>query len=787
MRSKIRKTSEFRYNVHKLRETAHIAIEEHNSHLEEEAKRVPATAATGDSGSGTATTATAGAELPPPATKNDRKALEKTKRAELGAGATKRALSRQIKALESNFRQEVEEIDQKISALEHTLKDMALKREKPIVAYITFNTVAGAEELLRVHNSQLKIGFFSWLCNGCKSKAKSIRGKIPKVKAAPEPSTILWENVRYGKLNCFIRRSLVTLAAVGCIAVSLVFTLASKYIQDSSASAGETSSICPVNFDDLEKAEQRNLIRGDKGLTHCYCDTIPFYRRRDDSICTEYFDGTMRNLFIGYAAVLVVVGLNASLGGILTRFANFEKHHTEELRMKSAFDRLFILKYINTSLVFLLSNNDTVLTFLKQLTGFDGVSTAEFSRDWYENIGITLLLVQMGNIFGGHIVKFIQLATMKYRLWRARRDPSFAITQDELNKLHEGPPFRFAENYAQLMSTLYGCMTFNLGIPLLNWIGLVNCFLFYCIDKYFFVHVCCSPARLNIRLSKRVRSLIPGAIMINLVMALWTLSNDDIFENEWSPEAKQFSSAQKGYLSVDMVANISSKLYQSHMFPILLVIVSAIGLKLMLLAEKNLRQSGVFRFFAGLFSKEGEVKKDSGAGWRARVDEDQHMKNSCSSKMMSLVRKLLNDEGSDATINIAKTVSYPRAVQRNLIKGLATYNILHNPKYKEQFAITWKFAMRHRHVRSVVFYDTVTDVLSNEHEKDADAKRTEKLRRASALPMMTRKEFEQKLEREKANKKMLKMVQDETRRRAGGMLGLVEEGDETKEGWDRDG
>lgn len=275
--------------------------------------------------------------------------------------------------------------------------------------------------------------------------------------------------------------------------------------------------------------------------------------------------------------------------------------------------------------------------------------------------------------------------------------------------------------------------------------------------------------------------------MINLVMALWTLSNDDIFENEWSPEAKQFSSAQKGYLSVDMVANISSKLYQSHMFPILLVIVSAVGLKLMLLAEKNLRQSGVFRFFAGLFSKEGEVKKDSGAGWRAGVDEDQHMKNSCSSKMMSLVRKLLNDEGSDATINIAKTVSYPRAVQRNLIKGLATYNILHNPKYKEQFAITWKFAMRHRHVRSVVFYDTVTDVLSNEHEKDADAKRTEKLRRASALPMMTRKEFEQKLEREKANKKMLKMVQDETRRRAGGMLGLVEEGDETKEGWDRDG
>lgn len=46
-------------------------------------------------------------------------------------------------------------------------------------------------------------------------------------------------------------------------------------------------------------------------------------------------------------------------------------------------------------------------------------------------------------------------------------------------------------------------------------------------------------------------------------------------------------------------------------------------------------------------------------------------------------------------------VTYTRAVQRNLIKGLATYNILQNPKYKESFAITWKFAMSNKSVRSV--------------------------------------------------------------------------------------
>ena len=770
VREKITKTSVFRYKVHELKRNANKSIEEHKNHIESEAQK-----AAEDQESGTATA--------PGGNRSDHR---KTKKIELEVGATKRALTRQIKSLEQEFRIEVEEIDGKIASLENTLRDLALNQEAPIVAYVTFNTVAGAEKFLEAHRSQQKMGFCSWVCNGFKSKAKTINGKVPRLKPAPEPSTILWENIRYGKLNCFIRRSLVTLAALGCIAVSLLFTLASKYIQDGNASVDETSTMCPTNFYDISSDDQRSLVRGDVGLTHCYCDDIPFYRRRNDTMCTAYFDRAIRNLLIGYAAVFVVVGLNASLGGILTRFANFEKHHTEELRMKSAFDRLFILKYINTSLVFLLSNNDTVLTSIKNVTGFDGVSTAEFSRDWYTNIGITLLLVQMGNIFGGHIVKFIQLFTMKYRLWRANRDPAYAITQDHLNKLHEGPQFRFAENYAQLMSTFYGCMTFNLGIPLLNWIGLANCILFYFIDKYFFIHVCCSPARLNIRLSRRVRSLIPGAILVHLLMALWTLSNDDIFVNTWQPEARHFSNMQTQYFGIDLVGSVNEKLYQSHMFPIMLLIVCAIGLKVMLIVEKHLRVAGVFRFFGSFFSTGAQDGNQNARGGLLGATRNNKDRQNCRTRFISFAQKLLRDDGEEEELtNIAKTVSYPRAVQRNLIKGLATYNILHNPKYKEQFAITWKFAMRHRHVRSVVLYDTVTDVLSHEHEKDADAKRTEKLRRASALPMMTQRDFQLKLERQGKNKAMLKMVQDETRRRAVGMLGNADDGEETKEDGDR--
>lgn len=46
-------------------------------------------------------------------------------------------------------------------------------------------------------------------------------------------------------------------------------------------------------------------------------------------------------------------------------------------------------------------------------------------------------------------------------------------------------------------------------------------------------------------------------------------------------------------------------------------------------------------------------------------------------------------------------VPFARAVMRNLIKGLSSYNILRNPEYKEAFGITWKFAVENKDVRAV--------------------------------------------------------------------------------------
>lgn len=73
--------------------------------------------------------------------------------------------------------------------------------------------------------------------------------------------------------------------------------------------------------------------------------------------------------------------------------------------------------------------------------------------------------------------------------------------------------------------------------------------------------------------------------------------------------------------------------------------------------------------------------------------------------------------------NDVTLITYTRAVQRNLIKGLATYNILQNPVYKDAFGITWKFAVEHKDVNAIRLDKGAAD------EEDDDAAKADKLQR----------------------------------------------------------
>jgi len=65
----------------------------------------------------------------------------------------------------------------------------------------------------------------------------------------------------------------------------------------------------------------------------------------------------------------------------------------------------------------------------------------------------------------------------------------------------------------------------------------------------------------------------------------------------------------------------------------------------------------------------------------------------------------------------AHPLTYTRAVQRGLIKGLATYNILQNPHYMQGFAISAQFAMEHQNLKSMKFISQKTEKRLQKQQK----------------------------------------------------------------------
>ena len=59
----------------------------------------------------------------------------------------------------------------------------------------------------------------------------------------------------------------------------------------------------------------------------------------------------------------------------------------------------------------------------------------------------------------------------------AAKHPINALTQEDLNKLHQGPDFQLDYSYAQLVATIFVCLTFSTGMPILYAVATVSTFI----------------------------------------------------------------------------------------------------------------------------------------------------------------------------------------------------------------------------------------------------------------------------------------------------------------------
>ena len=182
-----------------------------------------------------------------------------------------------------------------------------------------------------------------------------------------------------------------------------------------------------------------------------------------------------------------------------------------------------MLKYINTSLVFFINNNRDILG---RVFGIDVRTRDIFTPPWFNNVGVTLMLVQLGDILTSHFTGIV-----RYIYHYRKRSTGTYLSQDELNRSYVGPSFELAFKYAQLMSTFFCCFTFSTGIPILYSFSAANFGLYYLVEKFLFIRLYRIPPHFSNVVGVFATSLVPFALVIHLGMSIWVLSDKTIFDS----------------------------------------------------------------------------------------------------------------------------------------------------------------------------------------------------------------------------------------------------------------
>jgi hypothetical protein len=448
----------------------------------------------------------------------------------IGKGKTEEQVNTQIVSLREKFFETMGNLNKELQKKEKQLEELSKQELKVVCAFITFNKMVDRDEAYKAYN---EMTLYTWCFH---TDALKLKGKMPKVKVAPEPSMIVWENLRYPYSDRFWRRFMTTCASLFLIVLSLAMIFSSKYLEEKTQNNGyKTATVCPSEWNSWDTEVQDKYVTDNPEYLHCYCDPLTTFQQANDPLCRSYLRKTINSQVLMYFASFIVLLVNYLMTVIMKYYALYEKHHSGEGEGMSIFFRMLILKYINTAGVFLINNNNFIL---RSVFGLVVSSAPSFTADWYSTVGVTIILVQLGDIVNCHIDIFLKYWSYRRMKANAEKDPTIALTQEDLNKMFVGPEFEFAFNYAQLLSTLFVTLTFSTGIPLLYPIAAMNFITYYFVEKYMFIHLYKIPPHFNTVLGRRATGVIPIALLIHISVAIWMLSNKSIFTNAISDDSQ---------------------------------------------------------------------------------------------------------------------------------------------------------------------------------------------------------------------------------------------------------
>jgi len=223
-------------------------------------------------------------------------------------GSTDEKKAAHIAKLRKNFLSELSKVSALIRYEDQYFEKVTATKEHVLCAFITFSRVEDAINCVKTY-SMSNTGFFKQMCG--LSPQMLFKGKILRASRAPEPSTIIWENLRYTVSERFGRRLLTTIVTLFLTILSILVCFGAKALQEQVQTDGG-SALCPSGFGGLSRDQQREFVRsaGNSKYLHCYCSNLAYSDRASDSTCRQLYISVGKAEAITVFASLVVVIVN---------------------------------------------------------------------------------------------------------------------------------------------------------------------------------------------------------------------------------------------------------------------------------------------------------------------------------------------------------------------------------------------------------------------------------------------------------------------------------------------
>ena len=416
-----------------------------------------------------------------------------------------------------------EKLEKKMSKL--NTKIFQLKKrfsQRCVCAYVTFEEATTADKVLYDYPNK-------WYTKMFQPKKLRFRRKHALiVKKAPEPSEIIYENMKYSSINKKMRRYFTFLLAICAILVSCALVLAAAiYRQQNRELSAQTNENC-VRYENIDDIDATTLQ--DEADIDCYCSQISIQDIANDStkrsLCSDYLQAQGVATALTILSSMVIVIVNMTLKFFSRALVYFEKH-TSITRMESELTwKMFAGLFFNTGIIILVVNANTSNYF--GFTVLEG-QFDDFIPQWYSIVGTALLLTMIINVVNPHLIPVVSHPIMMCLKKRASKK---CVTQRELNKLWEGEEFTLAERYAVIANTFCVAFLYSGGMPILLFIGSITFAVNYLCDKFTLLRVCKTPPKYNIDIAQFTLTLIRPAIYLHLVISCWVLGSPTVFNSK---------------------------------------------------------------------------------------------------------------------------------------------------------------------------------------------------------------------------------------------------------------